>query len=70
MTHTELRQRTAPCPNRGRSLSIPHVLNAAVEHPDWCEWTGLIWGISLTGGVVFRCPGCWGSPRYELSTAA
>jgi len=42
-----------------------HVLNAAVDHADWCEWSGLISAIimPITGDVCFRCPGCWASPR-------
>jgi hypothetical protein len=45
------------------ALPADHVLHAAVEHPSWCEWMGLVPLIEcLTGPGFYRCPGCWGEP--------
>jgi hypothetical protein len=55
-------------PNAGGILAEPHLLNSAIEHPEWCEWSGLIPRLSFTTGVMFRCPGCWGAPSPYRST--
>lgn len=58
-----LRGREAGDPNASLPAAAPHVLNSAVEHPSWCEWTGLVPLVeSLTGPGYYRCPGCWGGP--------
>jgi hypothetical protein len=50
------------------TATAPHVLHAAIDHPSWCEWSGLVRAIhTLTGATIFRCPGCWGEPSTDRS---
>ena len=46
--------------------------HGAVDHSAWCEYEGPIGSLFMpsTGALLFRCPGCWGTPRGILADVA
>jgi hypothetical protein len=54
-------------PNARDAHTEPHLLNAAIDHPGWCEHSGLIPRLETVSGPIFRCPGCWGAPLPKLT---